>query len=222
VSRQLHRQDHSGDALAGPEHPPASTGAALSNVRRNEAITHLAFAGRRRQVYARLTRLCGAQPGDRVLDVGCGGGYLTRLLAAAVRPGGQVTGIDPAPEAVAYARRRARAGCTYVVGTAQHLDFPDRSADVIISTLAMHHIPETGRAAALAEMYRVLRPGGTLLLADFGPSATRRGLHARLSAIRHSQGLALEDLAAAAGLDIRGRGDLRLLRYVTAVRPAGA
>ena len=66
---------------------PRREGATLEHLRWNEAITHIAFGGRRRRAYARIAALSGAQPGDRVLDVGCGGGYLARLLAAAGGPG---------------------------------------------------------------------------------------------------------------------------------------
>lgn len=59
-------------------------GATLDRVRLNEAITQFACGGRRRRVYTRIAALSGAAPGNRVLDTGCGGGYLARLLAAAV------------------------------------------------------------------------------------------------------------------------------------------
>jgi ubiquinone/menaquinone biosynthesis C-methylase UbiE len=80
-------------------------------IRRHEALTNLAFLGRWRRVYARMVALSGAKPGDRALDVGCGGGYLARLLAAAVMAGGTVTGVDPSSPAIADARRRAPDNC---------------------------------------------------------------------------------------------------------------
>jgi SAM-dependent methyltransferase len=88
---------------------PSREGATLDHVRLNEAMTYIAFGGRRRRVYGRIAELSGARPGDRVLDVGCGGGYLARLLSAAVEPGGQVTGLDTSAPAIGYARKRAPA-----------------------------------------------------------------------------------------------------------------
>ncbi len=199
---------------------PGRDGARLDRVRLNEIITHAAFGGRRRGVYARITALSGARPGDRVLDVGCGGGYLARLLAAAVGPGGQVTGVDPSAAAVRYARRRTPANCSFQTGTGQDLNLPDRSFDVVTSTLATHHIPEAERATAFGEMFRVLRPGGVLLAADFAPAARRRNPHALGSAKRHGSAVPIEELATRAGFHIEARGDLPVLRYVRAVRPA--
>ena len=180
-----------------------------------ELTGEIAFGGRRRRVYRRVVALSGARPGDHVLDVGCSGGYLARLLAAAVAPGGQVTGVDPSREAITYATRKAPANATFAVGAAQDLGWPDASFDVVTSTLAVHHIPEADRAAAFGEMYRVTRPGGRLLVADFRPSRW----HARPHGMRHAHGIKLGDLAADAGFRVEMAGELPMLRYVQAVRP---
>jgi ubiquinone/menaquinone biosynthesis C-methylase UbiE len=192
-------------------------GEIIGRVRMHETVSTIAFGGRRRRVYGRIVALSGARPGDRVLDVGCSGGYLARLLAAAVTPGGQVTGIDPATAAIAYARRRAPGNCSFTVGTAQKLGVPDGSFDVVTSTLAIHHIPEPERPAAFGEMYRALRPGGRLLVADFRPSRSRLALHGG-RAMRHNAPALIGDLAAAAGFRVGKYGDLPLLRYFQAVR----
>jgi len=187
-----------------------------------ETFSKIAFLGRRRRVFARIVALSGAQPGDRALDVGCGGGYLARLLAAAVGPDGRVTGVDPSSPAINYARRRDPGNCSFAVGVAQDLDLPDSSFDVVTSTLAVHHIPDAARSAAFREMYRVTRAGGRLLIADFRPSGIGRALHRVGHAMRHHNVDLLDDLATAAGFHVQARGDLPMLRYIRAVRPDDA
>jgi ubiquinone/menaquinone biosynthesis C-methylase UbiE len=201
--------------VRGHSHPQGVT---IEFVCLHEMATQLAFLGRRR-VYARIVALSHAQPGDRVLDVGCSGGYLARLLAAAVTSGGSVTGIDLSGPAVSYATRRAPGNCSVLVGAAQDLDLPDDSFDVVTSPLAVLHIRDADRRAAFSEMYRVTRPGGRLLVADFRPSGHRRGMHPGGHAIHHNHA-DLSDLATVAGFRVEERGDLPKLHYVRAVRPA--
>ncbi|MGH3198743.1 MAG: class I SAM-dependent methyltransferase [Streptosporangiaceae bacterium] len=201
---------------------PHPEGAALERVRLNEVFTQVAFGGRRRRVYARIAALSGARPGDAVLDIGCGGGYLARRLAAAVAPDGRVTGVDPSGPAIAYARRRSPGTCSFAVAAAQDLGLPGRSFDVVTSTLAVHHLPEAARPDAFRQMYRVLRPGGALLVADFRPSGRRHSLHWAERAMRHGSAVRLDELVAAAGFRVEARGDLPLLRYIRAVRPHDA
>jgi ubiquinone/menaquinone biosynthesis C-methylase UbiE len=194
-------------------------GGIIERVRLYEIVCTLAFRGRRRRVYGRVVALSGARPGDRVLDVGCGGGYLARLVAAAVGQGGRVTGVDPSAAAIARARHRRRpANTSFEVGFAQHLDLPNDSFDIVTSTFAVHHIPKSQRAAAFREMYRVTRPGGRIVVADFRPS----GLSAHLfgHGMRHNDPDLLDGLAVDAGFRVEARGDLPMLRYVQAVRPA--
>ncbi|MET9386717.1 methyltransferase domain-containing protein [Streptomyces sp. NPDC002928] len=164
-------------------------------------------------------------PGDRVLDVGCGTGCLTRRMAKAVGPGGTVLGLDPSVEVSGYARGRTReARCSYETGVAWALTAPEASFDVVVTSLAVPHLPEDLRSVALRDMYRVLRSGGRLLVADFRPPRTRLVRHLIAASAGHV--LAeyrvdlLDGLAADAGFEVRGRGDVRpWLRYVQGVRP---
>lgn len=120
---------------------------------------------------AALIARSGAAPGDRVIDIGCGPGDFARATAARVGDTGEVVGRDPSPRMIAYATAHAKLpNCRFELGPAQTLDHPDASFDLVTCTFVMHHIPETQREAALAHMYRVLRPGGRLLLADTHPA----------------------------------------------------
>lgn len=196
-------------------------GTTIDNFRMNEVVSQIAFAGRRSRVYRQIVSLAGVRPGDCVLDVGSSSGYLARKLAEAAGPAGHVTGVDPSEAAIAHARRRGGGGLTFTVGVAQDLDLPDSSFDVVTCTLALHHVPARKREAALREMYRVTRPGGRLLVADFDPMLRLLPLHAGGGRMRHAAATVgpLEELAAAAGYRVESSGELPLLRYVLAVRP---
>ena len=108
------------------------------------------------------------QPGEKVLDVGCGAGFDAFIAADEVGPGGHVTGIDMTPEMVAKARAAAAMlGLSHVEfreGLAEALPPGDGWADVVISNGAINLCAD--KRTVFAEIYRVLRPGGALQFAD--------------------------------------------------------
>lgn len=141
-------------------------GLLITNPRGYRLFAAVFFGGRRRHDAA-VAAASGARPGHRALDIACGPGTLAAALVGCVGPDGEVLGVDAAPAMVEYARANSsRSNCRFEYGVAQALDLPDESFDVVTCTFAMHHIPENDRGAAIAEMWRVLRPGGSLLLAD--------------------------------------------------------
>lgn len=165
-----------GRMLHGKPRPDAA--GAIRHALAYEVLSAVVFAGRRRRTFGRLVRLAGVAPGDRVLDVGCGPGYLTALAAEAASPDGNAVGVDPSGPMVEQARRtRETANCSFESGRAEALDAADGSFDVVVSSFAVHHIPEEVRGAAFAEVFRVLRPGGRVLLADFRPPRGRLARH---------------------------------------------
>jgi arsenite methyltransferase len=108
------------------------------------------------------------QPGEHVLDVGCGAGFDAFVAAGQVGPAGQVTGIDMTPEMVAKAQATARTlGLSHVEfreGFAEALPAGDGWADVVISNGVINLCPD--KRAVFAEIHRVLRPGGAFQFAD--------------------------------------------------------
>jgi ubiquinone/menaquinone biosynthesis C-methylase UbiE len=193
--------------------------------RRYDLLSTLFFLGRRRRVFTRLASISGAGSGDQVLDVGCGTGYFTRLLAEAVAPGGTALGIDPSAAAIAWAGRSTRLpNCTFSEGIAEAIDAEDQSYDVVVSSLMIHHLPETLRPQAIREMYRVLSPEGRLLVADFRPPTTRIGRllltgHVISPAMKTNPVHLLEPMVREAGFQQIRAGNVRpWLRYVRAVK----
>jgi ubiquinone/menaquinone biosynthesis C-methylase UbiE len=110
----------------------------------------------------------GDLSGLRVLDVGCGTGVVTRELARRVGPGGQVAGVDPSPVFVEAAQRLAvEHGLTnvgFAVQDGRRLPYPDGSFDLTTAVTVLCHVPE--RVEVLAELARVTRPGGVVLIVD--------------------------------------------------------
>lgn len=117
-----------------------------------------------------VIELANIKAGDTVLDVGCGTGTLTLTARSYTGPEGKVHGIDAAPEMIGVARKKASrlgTGVVFDVGLIEQLAFPNDTFDVVISRLAIHHLPDDLKRTAFAEILRVLKPGGRLLIADF-------------------------------------------------------
>lgn len=121
-----------------------------------------------------LLLACAAlSPGEQVLDVACGTGLVARAAARAVRPHGDVLGVDLSAAMVEAARARAQAlglpNARFARMDAEHLDLPDASVDVGLCALGLMYLPAPEQA--LRELHRVLRPGARVVLAVWGDRA---------------------------------------------------
>jgi ubiquinone/menaquinone biosynthesis C-methylase UbiE len=128
------------------------------------------FRGKLRELRQRTADLAQIQPGEKVLDVGCGTGTLAMEVEPRVGTTGRVFGIDPGAQQIARARTKAaqrNLSIEFQIGVIEHLDFPDQTFDVVLSTIMMHHLSDSLQRQGLAEIARVLKPGGRLVIADF-------------------------------------------------------
>jgi malonyl-CoA O-methyltransferase len=149
-----------------------------------------------------LERLDGSNVGTprRILDLGCGTGFVARALAQRYR-GARVLGVDLSPAMVqqANARRGWWSRCHYVCADAERLPLATNSMDMVVSNLALQWCDA---ATAFAEVARVLRPGGGFLFSTFGPDTLRelRAAWARVNSETHVHGF----------VDMHELGDLLL------------
>ncbi len=135
---------------------------------RYDLINDLQSFGLHRLWKRRLIRLAGIRAGERALDVCCGTGDVAFSLAEA---GAEVTGFDFSEPMLAVARQRARSWTSprppaFRQGDALDLPFPDAAFDVVTISYGLRNLADFDRG--VAELVRVLRPGGRLLVLDFG------------------------------------------------------
>lgn len=143
---------------------------------------------------SRLVDVAMVAAGDRVLDVGCGTGVLARKAADRVAREEQVTGLDLNEGMLAMARR-LRPRIDWRQGDATRLPFADASFDVVLSQFALMYFLD--RAAALAEMVRVLRPAGRLVVAVWEPFERATGYVTLTEIARRRCGQAAADVLTA-------------------------
>ena len=149
-------------------------GAVWNWAKRYDLLMGFVTLGREQAFRRKIANLAGLQPGEGVLDVGCGTGTLAIVAKQRVGETGRVCGIDPSPQMIARASHKtARHGLAidFQVGVIEQLSFPDQSFDMVLSTFMMHHLPEDLKRRGLAEVARVLKPGGRLLVVDLASPA---------------------------------------------------
>lgn len=166
--------------------------------------------------------LAQLQPGEAVLDVGCGTGTQALVAKARVGETGRVCGIDPSGSLLATARHKAkRAGLhiDFQPGGIERIPASSQSFDVALSTFMMHHVPDHLKREGLAELARILTPEGRLLIIDFKRSEEHQSRPDQFGAGE----IALQDLPALlleAGFSQVETGEMPFrIRSVSAAHP---
>ncbi len=125
--------------------------------------------GRERALRETTIRLAGVQPGDSVLEVGCGTGTLTLAAKRRAGPSGKVYGIDVIPLMIELSQRKAaQAGeeISFKLASIVDISFPANTFDVVMGSFMIFHMSERMRQKGIAEIFRVLKPQGRLLVLD--------------------------------------------------------
>ena len=194
-------------------------------------LENMLSLGQQEAILEATLEAAGLEPGGRLVDVGCGTGKL--CVAAAARLGDKhggpahVLGIDATPGMIDLAIERAHdagVAAEFQVGIAETLPLADGAADAVTSSYFFHHLPSEVKPEALREMWRVLRPGGRLVITDY---ARARGLYGFVASIpmranfyeyvRPQLGGELEAIIAAEGLGEPETVAL-FLGYITVMR----
>jgi ubiquinone/menaquinone biosynthesis C-methylase UbiE len=207
------------------EQAPATRGVVIRWAKYYDPFVSFFTLGQRTQLRRATVDLARIRPGAAVLEVGCGTGDVA--LAAKARAGstGSVYGIDPSPEMIAVARSKAaHSGATveFQVGVIEALAFPDASFDVVLSSLMMHHLPDDVKRRGLAEIARVLKPGGQLVIVDMKRPTTWVARTMTALFLHGAMSVGIQDLPELlneAGFSEVQTGEVRpsMLGYVTGV-----
>ncbi len=124
-----------------------------------------------------LIERANIQPGQHVLDLGCGTGTLA-IMAKQAQPAADVVGLDADPDMLKVAKYKSsqqNVSVKFDVGFTNKLPYPDESLDRVLSSIMIHHLKTPDKWQTAREVYRVLKPGGQLHIIDFGKPVTWYG-----------------------------------------------
>lgn len=191
-----------------------------------DIFTRMLFSSNIEKMRTSTVKLANIKAGENVLDIGCGTGSLAILAKQTVNQA-QIVGTDAAPEMIERARQKAQQqhiDVDFQTGLAERIEFPDNTFDLVMNSLMMHHLTPELRQKALIEIYRVLKPGGRVLIVDFEPP--KKGLMKTfltliLGAMTSIDNTTMPPLVEAAGfaqVEI-GPTDTRIATYISGVKP---
>jgi ubiquinone/menaquinone biosynthesis C-methylase UbiE len=134
-----------------------------------DLLEPLLMFGKMAEYHGEIVSLLELKGAEKVLDLGCGTGVLTRMIGDRIPPGGGgiSIGIDAASKMIQVARkRRGSETCRFEVAAAEALPFENGFFDAVVSSLFFHHVPLDLKVKALSEAFRVLKAKGKLIVSD--------------------------------------------------------
>jgi ubiquinone/menaquinone biosynthesis C-methylase UbiE len=177
---------------------PKTAGRVIHRARWYDLFAMVISFGRDRAIRDKLIELAAPAPGENVLDVGCG----TGTLAVAVEPKvgtGEVHGIDASPEMIEVASEKSAkhgSGIDFRVALIETIPFLEGSFDIVTSSLMLHHLPDDLKRRGLAEIRRVLKPGGRFMAMDLAANSGHSPLGHLLSMFGHARRESMVDRLA--------------------------
>jgi demethylmenaquinone methyltransferase/2-methoxy-6-polyprenyl-1,4-benzoquinol methylase/phosphoethanolamine N-methyltransferase len=159
----MHSHTHSHETVT------PTTGRTIRWAGHYDMFVNVLLFGREKSFRQNILRTAAIPSSATVLDVGCGTGTLALMAKNQLGAQGKVYGIDAAPEMIEVARHKAtdqNRAVDFRQAVIESLPFEAATFDVVLSTLMFHHLPDDLKQRGLAEIYRVLKPGGRLLIVD--------------------------------------------------------
>jgi ubiquinone/menaquinone biosynthesis C-methylase UbiE len=188
----------------------AAGGIVLHAPRFYDFLAWAVMLGREGTFREKVIDLGRLKPGESVLDVGCGTGTLAIAAKRRVGSTGRACGIDASSEMIARAGEKARKAGLDVEFKNEVIDalpFPDALFDAVLNTLMLHHLPRKLREDGAREIRRVLKPGGRVLVVDFGGAKPQRGFLAHFHQRHgHVKPAEVTALLSSAGLNVVDSG----------------
>lgn len=134
-----------------------------------DLIENFFFMGRLKQFWSRLIKLAEIKPHERIIDIGSGSGKMVEMISSVLSPKGEIIGLEPSRKLVENCNKlNTRENVKFIEGVMENIPYTDNSFDVVLSSLAIHHVPRKIKKKAFKEFKRVLKKGGRVLILDHG------------------------------------------------------